>query len=164
MRRRDLLWLMSLGWLYSPGLLIRPAAAHREGSNPTSAAGRQTVRIPAPTFTLTDQDGDPFVFQSWRGRAVLVTFGFTTCQDVCPILAANLAFIQQHLSRLPQSTPGSRRKDNRDLLKEFEEKGYKSIGTRIELNGGSPEKLVGLFHLGNITSTWIRPSSKKMLY
>ena len=31
--------------------------------------------------------------------------------------------VGQHLSRLPQSTPGSRRKDNRDLLKEFEEKG-----------------------------------------
>jgi alkaline phosphatase len=53
-------------------------------------------------------------------------------------------------SLLPQSTPGSRRKDNRDLLKEFEEKGYKSIGTRTELNGGSPEKLLGLFHLGNM--------------
>jgi protein SCO1 len=106
MRRRELLWLMSLGWLYSPGLLIRPAAAHREGSNPTSAAGRQTVRIPAPTFTLTDQDGNPFVFQSWRRRAVLVTFGFTTCQDVCPILAANLAFIQQHLEEADQTSTG----------------------------------------------------------
>jgi alkaline phosphatase len=54
-------------------------------------------------------------------------------------------------SLLPQSTPGSRRKDNRDLIKEFEAKGYTFVGSRAELQGvGAPEKLLGLFHLGNM--------------
>jgi alkaline phosphatase len=54
-------------------------------------------------------------------------------------------------SLLPQSTPGSRRKDNRDLIKEFEEKGYQFVGTRSELRAaGDPPKLLGLFHLGNM--------------
>jgi alkaline phosphatase len=52
---------------------------------------------------------------------------------------------------LPQSTPGSRRKDNRDLFKEFEAKGYTTATTRTELaTAGAPDKLLGLFHLGNM--------------
>jgi len=54
-------------------------------------------------------------------------------------------------SLLPQSTPGSRRKDNRDLFKDFEAKGYTIATTRAELAAtGSPDKLLGLFHLGNM--------------
>jgi alkaline phosphatase len=54
-------------------------------------------------------------------------------------------------SLLPQSTPGSRRKDNRDLIKEFEAKGYQFVGTRSELRAAdAPAKLLGLFHLGNM--------------
>jgi alkaline phosphatase len=54
-------------------------------------------------------------------------------------------------SLLAQSTPGSRRKDNRDLIKEFEEKGFQFVGTRSELRAvGNPPKLLGLFHLGNM--------------
>src|SRR5215475_6541518 len=54
-------------------------------------------------------------------------------------------------SLLPQSTAGSRRKDNRDLFKEFETKGYHVVTTRTELRATSaPDKLLGLFHLGNM--------------
>ncbi len=106
MRRRDLLWLMSLSWLYGAALLTPPAAAHRAASSRTAGAGRQVVQVPAPTFTLTDQDGAPFVFQSWRGCALLVTFGFTTCQDVCPLLAAHLALIQRQLEAADQTRTG----------------------------------------------------------
>jgi alkaline phosphatase len=54
-------------------------------------------------------------------------------------------------SLLPQNTPGSRRKDNRDLIKEFEANGYEFVGTRSELRAvGDPPKLLGLFHLGNM--------------
>jgi len=54
-------------------------------------------------------------------------------------------------SLLPQSTAGSRRKDNRNLFKEFETKGYHVVTTRTELRATSaPDKLLGLFHLGNM--------------
>jgi len=54
-------------------------------------------------------------------------------------------------SLLPQSTPGSRRKDNRDLFKEFEAKGYTTVTTRTALAAAAtPDKLLGLFHLGNM--------------
>jgi alkaline phosphatase len=52
---------------------------------------------------------------------------------------------------LPQSTPGSRRKNNRDLIKEFEAKSYQFVGTRSELRAADAlAKLLGLFHLGNM--------------
>jgi len=35
-------------------------------------------------FTLTGQDGQPVAFNDLRGQTVLVFFGFTHCQSVCP--------------------------------------------------------------------------------
>lgn len=36
-------------------------------------------------FSLTDQDGKKVTEQDFRGRAMLVFFGFTNCPDVCPL-------------------------------------------------------------------------------
>ena len=41
----------------------------------------------APDFTLTDQDGDRISMRSLRGRPVIVTFLYTTCEDTCPTQA-----------------------------------------------------------------------------
>ncbi len=38
-----------------------------------------------PNFTLTDQFGEPFSLSDLRGRFVLLTFGYTSCPDVCPL-------------------------------------------------------------------------------
>ena len=97
MRRREVLRLLLTGWAAGLASAARPVAAHKERSALTPTAGKQTVRTPAPDFTLTDQDGHPFSLRSWRGRAVLITFGFTKCADVCPLLAANLAAIQREV-------------------------------------------------------------------
>lgn len=35
-------------------------------------------------FTLTDGSGKPFALSSLQGKAVILTFGFTHCPDVCP--------------------------------------------------------------------------------
>ena len=60
-----------------------------------SEIGRRTVETAVPDFKLTDQDGKAFRFSSARGKLVLVTFIFTTCPDVCPLLTANFAAIQR---------------------------------------------------------------------
>jgi protein SCO1/2 len=60
-----------------------------------SEIGRRVVKKTVPEFKLTDQDGKPFQFSSTRGKLVLVTFIFTTCPDVCPLLTAKLAAIQR---------------------------------------------------------------------
>jgi protein SCO1/2 len=45
---------------------------------------------PAPDLALTDQAGQPFALSQLRGRWVLLTFGYTTCPDVCPVTLAQL--------------------------------------------------------------------------
>jgi protein SCO1/2 len=64
-----------------------------------AAPGRRIVNIPVPDFELRDQDGKTFHFASTRGEVVLITFIFTTCPDVCPLLTANFAAIQRDLDR-----------------------------------------------------------------
>jgi len=61
------------------------------------------VKKSVPDFKLTDQDGKSFRFTSARGKLVLVTFIFTTCPDVCPLLTAKLAAIQRDLQEKKMS-------------------------------------------------------------
>ncbi|KJR96620.1 MAG: alkaline phosphatase [Peptococcaceae bacterium BRH_c4a] len=54
---------------------------------------------------------------------------------------------------LPKSTPGSKRKDDRNLISEFEQAGYVFAGDRTSLaQTGTPDKLLGLFHLSNMNT------------
>ncbi|HEX7232103.1 MAG TPA: SCO family protein [Candidatus Binatia bacterium] len=63
------------------------------------APGRRVVNIPVADFSLKDQDGQTFHFTSARGEVVLITFIFTTCPDICPLLTANFAAIQRDLDK-----------------------------------------------------------------
>jgi protein SCO1 len=48
------------------------------------------VRTPAPDFTLKDARGETVSLAEQRGKLVLITFLYTNCPDVCPLIAANL--------------------------------------------------------------------------
>jgi protein SCO1/2 len=43
-----------------------------------------------PDFTLSDQSGREYSLSQFRGKVVLVTFIYTHCPDVCPLITANL--------------------------------------------------------------------------
>lgn len=45
----------------------------------------------APKFILTDQDGRTVTERDFRGRSMLVFFGFTNCPDVCPLTLQKIA-------------------------------------------------------------------------
>jgi protein SCO1 len=45
---------------------------------------------PAPPLALRNYNGQPVNIASYRGRAVLVTFLYTNCPDVCPLITASL--------------------------------------------------------------------------
>jgi protein SCO1/2 len=62
-----------------------------------SEVGRRPVNSAVSDFNLIDQDGKPYRFKDSRGKLVLVTFIFTTCPDVCPLLTAKFAAIQRTL-------------------------------------------------------------------
>jgi protein SCO1/2 len=44
----------------------------------------------APAFTLKDQFGTPVSLADYRGKAVLLTFLYVDCPDVCPLISAAL--------------------------------------------------------------------------
>jgi protein SCO1 len=52
-----------------------------------------TLAIPAkqaPPLQLRNYTGQPVRLEQFRGKAVLVTFLYTHCPDVCPLIASNL--------------------------------------------------------------------------
>jgi cytochrome oxidase Cu insertion factor (SCO1/SenC/PrrC family) len=51
------------------------------------AGGSTTLDLPAPGFTLTDQDGRAVSLASLRGKVVLMTFLDPVCTTDCPIIA-----------------------------------------------------------------------------
>ena len=51
---------------------------------------------------------------------------------------------------LPQGTPGSKRKDDRNLIEEFKAVGYVFAGDRDELARADGDKVLGLFNLDNL--------------
>jgi protein SCO1/2 len=48
-------------------------------------------------FSLTDQNGVPRKLADFRGKAVVIFFGYTQCPDVCPTTLADLASAMQAL-------------------------------------------------------------------
>jgi protein SCO1/2 len=51
----------------------------------------------AKGFALTDQDGKPRTLADFKGKVVVVFFGYTQCPDVCPTTMAELASVMQKL-------------------------------------------------------------------
>ena len=52
---------------------------------------------PALDFTLTDQSNRPVQLASLHGQVVVLTFLYTTCVDVCPLVAAKLHEVTDQL-------------------------------------------------------------------
>ncbi|MEM0440885.1 MAG: SCO family protein [Candidatus Caldarchaeum sp.] len=40
---------------------------------------------PLPPFTLTDTEGQKITLESFRGKVVLIFFGYGNCPDICPM-------------------------------------------------------------------------------
>lgn len=59
-------------------------------SQPPQFRGTDLGRQPAPDFQLTDQNGSLVSLSSLRGRVVVLTFLYTHCPDVCPLIAEHL--------------------------------------------------------------------------
>lgn len=62
--------------------LMRPAPAVQAG-DVSSVAIPPTIRIGGP-FTLTDHNGRTVTDETWRGKLMLIYFGYGFCPDVCP--------------------------------------------------------------------------------
>src|SRR4051812_3775257 len=78
-------------------LLDVVASAHVPIPPKRTEIGRKESSSPAKEFTLLDQSGTPFHFKPASGKFILVTFVYTSCPDVCPLLTAKFAAIQRSL-------------------------------------------------------------------
>lgn len=52
---------------------------------------------PAPPLALRNYLGQPVTLAEYRGKAVLVTFIYTHCPDVCPLITSNLRVAMNQL-------------------------------------------------------------------
>jgi protein SCO1/2 len=73
-------------------LLPTPASTHQ-----TDDDKRLPVIGPAPQFALTSQDGTPVTLTGLHGKVVAVTFIYTGCPDICPLLTEKMAQVQDEL-------------------------------------------------------------------
>lgn len=89
-----LLALTATGLGVLASLWMRPAAGPPA---PLAAGTRLDPPRPLPAFTLTDQRGQPFGAERFRGHWSLVFFGFTSCPEVCPTTLALLADVRRQL-------------------------------------------------------------------
>jgi protein SCO1/2 len=60
-------------------------------------AGTLSPVMPAPELALAGSDGKPVTLARFRGKVILVAFGFSNCGEVCPITLATLAGARKKL-------------------------------------------------------------------
>lgn len=66
-------------------------------TNPSGLQGTDLGGVPAPGFQLTDQFGHTISLAQFQGKPVIVTFMYTHCPNVCPLIAEKLHTVVQSL-------------------------------------------------------------------
>lgn len=80
--------LLALAATWAAGAFPQPYTFHGTQFEP--------VR-PVTDFTLTNQDGRPVRLSDYRGKLVVLFFGYTHCPDVCPTTLARLNQVMREL-------------------------------------------------------------------
>jgi protein SCO1/2 len=78
-------------------LLSAGAAWARQPSSQTFRGGVFDPPRPAPAFALPASSGAPVRLADYRGKVVVLEFGFSHCAAVCPVSLAALAQAKQQL-------------------------------------------------------------------
>ena len=77
-----------------------------QGSEPNSTSGTVEPKPgdEVPNYRLVNQDGDAIRIHDYKGKALLLTFIFTRCQDPnqCSLMSGNFANIHQELQKQPE--------------------------------------------------------------
>ncbi len=124
------------------------------------ALRRQTKKSLGVVTTAELQDATPAaVFSHTRRRADKAEINemtFKLAPDV--LLGGGSAYF------LPRTTPGSKRKDDKDFIAMYRDAGYTLATSATELRaaaGSNTGKVLGLFHTGNMDTTLDRQFLKK---
>jgi protein SCO1/2 len=79
-------------------LLLFLTAAVIAADNATFKAGAFSPPRQAPDFALRGSDGGELKLSRYRGKVVVLGFGFTSCPEICPTTLAVLAQARKKLS------------------------------------------------------------------
>ena len=75
------------------GLVLAGCGLPKPGFKSSDITGSDCCR----DFRLTDQNGKTRTLADFRGKAVVIFFGYTQCPDVCPTTMADLKWVRQQL-------------------------------------------------------------------
>ena len=106
-------------------LLLALAACNRsETAAPQFKAIDITGADYAKELSLDDADGKPRTLADFKGKVVVVFFGYTQCPDVCPTTMAELAQVKQSLGAdgarvLPVFVSIDPARDSAEILKAY---------------------------------------------
>ena len=112
------------------------------GSKPAFKAIDITGAEYARTLQLSDPDGQTRSLADFKGKVVVVFFGFTQCPDVCPTTMAELAEVKRSLGPDGARVQGifvtvDPARDTADLLKAY----AANFGPDIVALRGTPEQI-----------------------
>jgi protein SCO1/2 len=88
-------WLLPVSMLCAALALAEPGA--KPAATPELKAGVLSPVLPAPTLKLQGTDGRKLDLANYRGKVVMLAFGFSSCGEVCPITLATLAGARRKL-------------------------------------------------------------------
>ena len=74
-------------------------AATTPSVNNSGLQGTDLDSTPAPDFHLKDQFGKQISLSQFKGRPTIVTFLYTHCPNVCPLVADKLHLVEQALGK-----------------------------------------------------------------
>jgi protein SCO1/2 len=147
-----------LASLLLSGLSSAFAAAPAQLTPPADLfkAGTLSPVMPAPALSLDGSDGKPVTLARFRGKVLLVAFGFSNCGEVCPITLATLAGARKKLGpeaadvQVIYVTVDPERDDAAQMKKflgSFDQTFVGGVGTRAQIDAA--EKSWGISSVKN---------------
>ena len=102
-RRLSHSWSWRAAWRRSsPAAAARAPRQTRPPPRPLRAANYSGATAnppkPAPALQLSNYNGKPVNIDQYKGKAVLVTFIYDHCPDICPLIVSNLHAAQNQMS------------------------------------------------------------------
>jgi len=85
-----LIAVLGLAGALAVGLVVRALWVDPQAGGGRDASATGSALVGGP-FTLTDQDGKRVSDQDFRGKLMLVYFGYTFCPDVCPTTTLDMS-------------------------------------------------------------------------
>ncbi len=83
--------------LVTAALSLLLAGASAAGATPAFKAGTFDPPRLAPDFSLPGSDGHELRLDRFRGKVVLLAFGYSSCTEVCPVTLATFAAARRKL-------------------------------------------------------------------